>query len=387
MAKRPREDDDALSLLRQLRSESGDEFGAGLATLSKLLTNVLENPEEERFRTIRLANPTFHARLGRFAAGLALLRSFGFEEATATGVSGPPTHLAIPVADAHVLAQGLVMIEASRQADALVASEAKEASGSDAGSSGSGGGSGGSGSGSAPPHSNSDGKRPMAPSGAAAADAASASGSCSGSGAFGSCSGSGASGSAYGEAAAPSFELEDYGADSIDSFFRALLGDDGAGVATLPGGEEAFRRLAHAALDAADVTRATSDDAARARAEYWLGVLRESGTLLGWEEDDEEDGGDDDDEAIGGRGAAQEHGGGGAADPGIAASGEGDADFSVAEDGNFDVCAQCGEAGELVCCEACPQAFHAECLGPLAPPDDDESDWFCPQCARALGMA
>ena len=61
--------------------------------------------------------------------------------------------------------------------------------------------------------------------------------------------------------------------------------------------------------------------------------------------------------------------------------------FVVGDDGNLDVCAQCGAGGELICCEACPQAFHAACLGPLAPPDDDDSDWHCPQCAEALGMA
>ena len=60
----------------------------------------------------------------------------------------------------------------------------------------------------------------------------------------------------------------------------------------------------------------------------------------------------------------------------------------VADDGNFDVCAVCGEGGSLICCEACPQAYHADCLGPDAPPEDEDDDsaWFCPPCALQLGM-
>ena len=47
----------------------------------------------------------------------------------------------------------------------------------------------------------------------------------------------------------------------------------------------------------------------------------------------------------------------------------------------------CGFDGLLLCCEACPQAYHAACLGEHAPPEDDDSAWFCPPCAMQLGMA
>ncbi len=59
----------------------------------------------------------------------------------------------------------------------------------------------------------------------------------------------------------------------------------------------------------------------------------------------------------------------------------------IGTDGNFDVCSVCGQGGELFCCEACPQAYHAECLGELAPADDGNESWFCPPCAEQLAMA
>jgi hypothetical protein len=55
---------------------------------------------------------------------------------------------------------------------------------------------------------------------------------------------------------------------------------------------------------------------------------------------------------------------------------------------NFDVYTIYNKSDSLICCEACPQAYHADCLGPDAPPEDEDDDaaWFCPPCALQLGM-
>ena len=115
------------SHVRALRAESGEKFDAALDTCKTLLQNVLEQPDEAKFRTIRLGNAAFHQRLGQFPSGIALLRSLGFEDANAAdgspGGDGLPAYLALPVADAAVLAQGLVLVAASREASLLVASE------------------------------------------------------------------------------------------------------------------------------------------------------------------------------------------------------------------------------------------------------------------------
>jgi hypothetical protein len=102
-----------LSFVHSLRSEAvGEAFDSCLETISTILNNVLEFPTEEKFRKVRLANATFHKRVGQFPSGLALLRELGFEDAfgeVEPGGDTLPTHLALPVADAALLAHGLVV--------------------------------------------------------------------------------------------------------------------------------------------------------------------------------------------------------------------------------------------------------------------------------------
>ena len=133
MSKRAREFDpeEAVALLRQLRRESGGDFDRAATVLKTVVQNVLEHPSEERYRTIRLGNPTFCDRLGRFEAGMTLLRQFGFQDAeSATGAQTEAqgvTHLALPVASPELLAQGLVLVEAALQAAVLIDHEAGNA--------------------------------------------------------------------------------------------------------------------------------------------------------------------------------------------------------------------------------------------------------------------
>ena len=96
--------DGLLVFVRALHREAGADFAAALATLSTLLTNVLESPEDPKFRSVRLGNATFHRRLGRFAAALPLLRKFGFEDRQQQDAQAV-THLVLPVADAAHLAR------------------------------------------------------------------------------------------------------------------------------------------------------------------------------------------------------------------------------------------------------------------------------------------
>ena len=120
---------DALAVIRQLRTEAAtaEAFELALSTVATLVHNVLAHPEDAKFRIVRLANATFHARLGQYLAGLSLLRSFGFEDAFQGADKGEqPTHLAIAEVDAGQLAQCLVLVEAARLASRHVAGEEEE---------------------------------------------------------------------------------------------------------------------------------------------------------------------------------------------------------------------------------------------------------------------
>ena len=116
-----------LAFIRQLRAEaaSSEAFELALSTVATLVQNVLAHPEDARYRTLRLTNAAFHARLGQYLAAVGLLRSLGFKDAFQGGADagGPPTHLAISEADAGQLAQCLELVEAARQANRQVIDE------------------------------------------------------------------------------------------------------------------------------------------------------------------------------------------------------------------------------------------------------------------------
>jgi len=322
-------------LIRRLRLECVDSvrFSFALETISTLLRNVLEHPEDEKYRTVRLGNVLFQQRVGAFAAGLDLLRCFGFEDAStadAQSVCAPVTHLALPTFDAAELARGLVLLTASKEAVAL--NERGEEGPGDAPAVGAA-------------YTRAEGKRP-----------ASAAPSC---GTARPAVGSSAAAPAHPETLP---ELSDFSAEGLDSFFAAHAGDE---CAQLFGSqsEARFEALAQAAVEA---TRVAAGESAQRAAARWVALLAEHGALMGWhgegapEEADDEDGDE----------------------PGVA----GGEQFDVGEDGNFEACAECGHGGELICCEGCPHVYHPACLGPFAPSADDDGDWFCPQCSKGLGI-
>ena len=393
---------DVMELVRALRHEAAGEFEGSLTTVATLLENVLEQPEEERFRTIRLSNTTFHRRLGRFSSGVGLLRALGFVDAFQDG--DEPSHLALPIADPPLLAQGLVIVKAARQAHAHVAREeqppafnaavaAQPSSSTSASSVG------------ASATSNANGKRRM---GAGEAEQGSGGKRQATSGAS-----DGSALAANGSVDAPELtrqtttvgaavELSSYSASGIDEYFLALCG--GPFLEGLSGADaSSFANLIATARDAKRVASATGDAEATARAAHWASALEEHGALLGWSVEDaggEEGDGDEEADDRGHAGSSAASVGAGAAGSGVegasaggGTSGSGgaavdDEPVVVASDGNFDMCSVCGVGGLLICCEACPQAYHRECLGAQAPPDDDDdAAWFCPPCAEQLGMA
>ena len=43
-----------------------------------LLSNILKNPNEDKFKTIKLSNPNIHERIGKISIALKLLEELGF---------------------------------------------------------------------------------------------------------------------------------------------------------------------------------------------------------------------------------------------------------------------------------------------------------------------
>ena len=69
-----------LESLQQIQSATAAEFEGARALLYRYARNILTQPAEKRFRTIRQRNAAFNARFGRFAAARQLLRLIGFVE-------------------------------------------------------------------------------------------------------------------------------------------------------------------------------------------------------------------------------------------------------------------------------------------------------------------
>ena len=127
-------------------------------------------------------------------------------------------------------------------------------------------------------------------------------------------------------------------------------------------GQVALEQLLAIAADASSIAQATGDALAHTRAQRWLRILQDfaSDTTKATTAP----GGDEYFSPVAERGPTSA--------------------TTMGFDGNEETCTACGLEGELACCDGCPRAFHlsAACLGSAAliPADDDESDWFCPNC-------
>mmetsp|Transcript_7420 Transcript_7420/g.15259 ORF Transcript_7420/g.15259 Transcript_7420/m.15259 type:complete len:461 (-) Transcript_7420:188-1570(-) len=86
----------ALTTLRF--SNSTDVYKTALSTADKLLGNIIDHPMEEKYRSIKKANPAFQRRLGGVTGGEALLLSAGF--VVEAGEGGVETYVLRPSAEA-----------------------------------------------------------------------------------------------------------------------------------------------------------------------------------------------------------------------------------------------------------------------------------------------
>jgi PUB domain. len=66
------------SLGRIKSHHSASEYKTALDTLTKLLSNVIQNPMEEKYRKVKKSNAVFHKRLGRLTGGTEILLAIGF---------------------------------------------------------------------------------------------------------------------------------------------------------------------------------------------------------------------------------------------------------------------------------------------------------------------
>ncbi|KAK6163159.1 hypothetical protein DH2020_000023 [Rehmannia glutinosa] len=66
------------SLKRQNKEESTETMMA-FRTLLIYVKNIINNPDEEKFRKIRISNPVFQDRVGKFEDGIKFLELCGFE--------------------------------------------------------------------------------------------------------------------------------------------------------------------------------------------------------------------------------------------------------------------------------------------------------------------
>lgn len=75
----------ASALMTLRTSNSNDTYRTALTTADKLLKNIITHPMEEKYRTIKKANPAFNKRLGGVTGGEALLLASGFVIETVEG--------------------------------------------------------------------------------------------------------------------------------------------------------------------------------------------------------------------------------------------------------------------------------------------------------------
>mmetsp|Transcript_1523 Transcript_1523/g.4617 ORF Transcript_1523/g.4617 Transcript_1523/m.4617 type:complete len:747 (+) Transcript_1523:152-2392(+) len=75
-----------MSALQQLKSStSPSDFATAVATLLTYVSNVADNPSNEKFRRIRLGNEALQRRLGRHRGGVDCVAAFGFVQQNVNG--------------------------------------------------------------------------------------------------------------------------------------------------------------------------------------------------------------------------------------------------------------------------------------------------------------
>ncbi len=77
--------DDALHYLKAIKVlyptfRSGDTTKNAYSTIKVILSNIVKNQSEEKFRRVKQTNPNFQERVGKFEAAMKVLNSLGFQE-------------------------------------------------------------------------------------------------------------------------------------------------------------------------------------------------------------------------------------------------------------------------------------------------------------------
>ena len=57
---------------------AGDTMKICFKTMRIMLNNIIKNPNEEKFKTIKLSNPNVHERMGKISIALKILEELGF---------------------------------------------------------------------------------------------------------------------------------------------------------------------------------------------------------------------------------------------------------------------------------------------------------------------
>ena len=67
---------EAVKSLEQVR-KGGMQATVALKTLNTVLGNIVNKPDEEKYRTLRLDNPKIQEKIGRVAGAVDLLKALG----------------------------------------------------------------------------------------------------------------------------------------------------------------------------------------------------------------------------------------------------------------------------------------------------------------------
>ncbi|KAG8048018.1 hypothetical protein GUJ93_ZPchr0008g12596 [Zizania palustris] len=81
---------DCLRNLKKNYKDDSARVTRAFQTLLKIITNIVRNPEEEKFRRIRLSNPVFKGWVGSLQGGVEFLELCGFQKLRASGYLDMP---------------------------------------------------------------------------------------------------------------------------------------------------------------------------------------------------------------------------------------------------------------------------------------------------------
>ncbi|OMJ72038.1 hypothetical protein SteCoe_29622 [Stentor coeruleus] len=65
---------------KDLKEEAKNNFSESCRVFRLIIQNIINNPEEEKYKIIKLKNPKFQKALGNYTSGLLLLETIGFEK-------------------------------------------------------------------------------------------------------------------------------------------------------------------------------------------------------------------------------------------------------------------------------------------------------------------